>query len=70
MTIPRFPITFPAGRVALAVRADPGTDLGAALRAMGLTTGVPTIVLVGAGTAPVPGPTPRAAAGEGGGPRR
>jgi hypothetical protein len=36
--------------VALAVRADPDVDLGRALRAMGLTTGVPTIVPVGAGS--------------------
>jgi hypothetical protein len=38
--------------VALAVRADPDVDLGRALRAMGLTTGVPTIVPVGAGSSP------------------
>jgi hypothetical protein len=38
--------------VALAVRAGPHTDLAPAVRAMGLTTGVPTIVLVGAGARP------------------
>jgi hypothetical protein len=38
--------------VALAVRADPDVDLGRALRAMGLTTGVPTIVPIGAGSKP------------------
>lgn len=32
------------------MRAGPGTDLARALRAMGLTTGVPTIVAVGAGS--------------------
>ncbi|MDQ6727371.1 MAG: hypothetical protein M3066_14570 [Actinomycetota bacterium] len=35
--------------MALAVRPAAGADLGQALRAMGLTTGVPTIVLVGGG---------------------
>jgi hypothetical protein len=34
------------------VRADPDTDLPGGLRAMGLTTGVPTIVAVGAGSRP------------------
>jgi hypothetical protein len=38
--------------VALAVRVDPDVDLGRALRAMGLTTGVPTIVPVGPGSRP------------------
>jgi hypothetical protein len=38
--------------VALGVRAGPGTDLGQALRGMGLTTGVPTIVPVGPGSRP------------------
>lgn len=52
MSSPRFPISFPAGQVALAVRAGPGTDVPRALRGMGLTTGVPTIVLVGAGARP------------------
>lgn len=47
--LPRFPITFPDGGVALAVRGRPGSDLGPALRGMGLTTGVPTLVVVGAG---------------------
>jgi hypothetical protein len=52
VTLPRFPISFHDGNVALAVRADPGTDLPRAIRAMGLTTGVPTIVAVGAGSRP------------------
>jgi hypothetical protein len=52
VTFPRFPITFDTGHVALGVRADRGTDLPGALRAMGLTTGVPTIVAVGAGSRP------------------
>jgi prepilin-type processing-associated H-X9-DG protein len=52
LTVPRFPISFADGHVALAVRADPDADLGRALRAMGLTTGVPTIVPVGAGSRP------------------
>lgn len=52
MTVPRIPISFPDGRVALAVRAGPRTDLPRALRAMGLTTGVPTIVPVTAGSRP------------------
>ncbi|MGI8806484.1 MAG: hypothetical protein ACR2KK_01260 [Acidimicrobiales bacterium] len=52
MTFPRFPVSFDDGHVALGVRADAGTDLGRALRAMGLTTGVPTIVAVGAGSRP------------------
>ena len=52
MTVPRFPISFPDGHVALAVRADPRTDLPRALRAMGLTTGIPTIVLVHIGSRP------------------
>jgi hypothetical protein len=38
--------------VALAVRPPPGGDLAKALRGMGLTTGVPTIVLAGAGAGP------------------
>ena len=38
--------------MALAVRADQATDLGRALRAMGLTTGVPTVVTVSAGSRP------------------
>jgi hypothetical protein len=46
----RFPISFADGQVALGVRAAPGAELGAALRGMGLTTGVPTIVVVGAGS--------------------
>lgn len=52
MTVPRFPIAFASGQVALAVRAGPGTDLPRALRAMGLTTGVPAIVAVSAGSRP------------------
>lgn len=52
MTLSRFPITFDDGGVALAVRAEPHTELPAALRVMGLTTGVPTIVLAGAGSSP------------------
>jgi len=52
LTISRFPITFDDGRVALAVRAEPDTALPPALRVMGLTTGVPTIVMVGAGSTP------------------
>ena len=52
MTANRFPISFADGSVALAVRAGPGVDLAAALRGMGLTTGVPTLVLVGPGTRP------------------
>lgn len=48
----RFPISFDDGQVALAVRPSPGADLAAALRGMGLTTGVPTIVLVSAGATP------------------
>jgi hypothetical protein len=50
VNLPRFPISFPDGQVALGVRADRGTDLPRAVRGMGLTTGVPTIVLVGAGS--------------------
>lgn len=49
LNLPRFPISFPDGRVALGVRPTPGGDLARTLRGMGLTTGVPTIVLVGAG---------------------
>lgn len=52
LTIPRFPITFPDGDVALGVSVGPATDVAAALRAMGLTTGVPTIVAVSAGSRP------------------
>lgn len=52
MSLPRFPISFASGQVALAVRTAGGRDLPRALRAMGLTTGVPTIVVVGAGTRP------------------
>ena len=52
LTVPRFPIAFDDGHVALAVRASPDTDLGRGLRAMGLTTGVPVIVPVGAGSRP------------------
>jgi len=52
LTLARFPISFRNGNVALAVRAGPVTDLPRALRAMGLTTGVPTIVTVGAGSRP------------------
>ena len=52
MTVPRFPISFDDGHVALAFRATPDTDLGRGLRAMGLTTGVPVIVPVGAGSRP------------------
>lgn len=50
MTLPRFPISFDDGQVALGVRARPDADLGKALRGMGLTTGVPTIVLVTGGS--------------------
>lgn len=49
LNLPRFPISFDDGHVALAVRPLPGDDLARALRAMGLTTGVPAIVLVSAG---------------------
>jgi hypothetical protein len=52
VNVPRFPLSFAGGQVALGVRAGPGTDLARALRAMGLTTGVPTIVLVGTGARP------------------
>ena len=52
MPLSRFPIPFDDGHVALGVRADPATDLPRALRAMGLTTGVPTIAAVGAGSRP------------------
>ena len=52
MTFPRFPISFDDGQVALGVHADPATDLPRALRAMGLTTGVPTIVPISAGSRP------------------
>ena len=52
MTLPRFPIAFDDGQVALAVSVDPATDLPRALRVMGLTTGVPTIVPVSAGSRP------------------
>jgi TRPM family ion channel len=52
MTSNRFPISFADGSVALAVRAGPGVDLAAALRGMGLTTGVATVVVVGAGSRP------------------
>lgn len=52
LTPARFPISFADGNVALGVRADPDTDLPRALRSMGLTTGVPTIVAVGAGSRP------------------
>ena len=52
MIQPRFPIAFDDGQVALGVRAQPGTDLARALRGMGLTTGVPTIVPVTAGSRP------------------
>ena len=52
MNFPRFPITFDDGQVALGVRADPATDLPRALRAMGLTTGVPTIVPISSGSRP------------------
>ncbi len=52
MTLPRFPISFDDGHVALGVQAGPGTDLARALRGMGLTTGVPTIVAVSAGSRP------------------
>jgi hypothetical protein len=52
LIVPRFPISFAGGHVALAVRADPDVDLSRALRAMGLTTGVPTIVPLGAGSRP------------------
>lgn len=50
LTQSRFPISFDDGQVALGVRARPGTDLARALRSMGLTTGVPTIVPVTAGS--------------------
>ncbi|MCA1675503.1 MAG: hypothetical protein LC799_26050, partial [Actinobacteria bacterium] len=52
LTLPRFPISFADGQVALGVRVGPHTDLSRALRAMGLTTGVPTIVPVTAGSRP------------------
>ena len=52
MTVPRFPVSFADGQVALGVRAGPDTDLPRALRAMGLTTGVPAIVAVSAGSRP------------------
>ena len=52
MNFPRFPISFDDGHVALGVRADPATDLPRALRAMGLTTGVPTIIPVSSGSRP------------------
>ena len=52
LTLTRFPIPFHDGSVALGVHADRSTDLPRALRAMGLTTGVPTIVTVGAGSKP------------------
>ena len=52
MTLPRFPISFDDGQVALGVRADPATDLPRSLRAMGLTTGVPTLVPVSTGSRP------------------
>lgn len=52
MTVPRFPVPFADGQVALGVHAGPDTDLPRALRAMGLTTGVPAIVAVGAGSRP------------------
>lgn len=52
MSHPRFPISFADGQVALGVRARRGVDLARALRAMGLTTGVPTIVPVSAGSRP------------------
>jgi hypothetical protein len=52
VTLPRFPIPFQDGQVALGVRAGPATDLARALRAMGLTTGVPTIVPVSTGSRP------------------
>jgi hypothetical protein len=50
LSTPRFPISFPDGNVALAVRVDEATDVARALRAMGLTTGVPAIVAVSAGS--------------------
>jgi hypothetical protein len=52
VNLPRFPIPFPGGQVALAVQAGSATDLARALRGMGLTTGVPTIAVVGAGSRP------------------
>ncbi|HEX2048148.1 MAG TPA: hypothetical protein VHF27_10305 [Acidimicrobiales bacterium] len=52
MTLPRFPIAFDDGQVALAVRAHTDADLPRSLRAMGLTTGVPTLVPVSAGSRP------------------
>lgn len=52
MSYPRFPISFDGGQVSLGVRAGPSTDLPQALRGMGLTTGVPTIVLVTGGSRP------------------
>jgi len=52
LTLSRFPISFHDGHVALGVHAEAGTDLPRALRAMGLTTGVPTIVTVSAGSRP------------------
>jgi hypothetical protein len=52
LNFPRFPISFDHGHVALAVRATPDADVARALRAMGLTTGVPVIVPVGPGSRP------------------
>jgi hypothetical protein len=50
VTTPRFPIPFNDGQVALGVRARPGDDLAKAIRRMGLTTGVPIIVPITAGS--------------------
>ena len=60
--LPRFPISFPDGRVALGVRGRPGSDLGPALRGMGLTTGVPTLVVVFMAVLPSDTPLTTAAA--------
>ena len=52
MTSPRFPISLADGQVALGVRVRPEADLAKALRGMGLTTGVPTIVPITGGASP------------------
>jgi hypothetical protein len=43
----RFALALDGGQVAMATRAGRDVDLAKALRAMGLTTGVPTLVLAG-----------------------
>jgi hypothetical protein len=47
VTTTRFALPLDDGQVAMATRAGPEVDLGKALRAMGLTTGVPTLVVTG-----------------------